>query len=144
MLCFLWIFKTIAPSPCPVKKQSNNFPRNKNGKRTKVGDVEITSETETRENCQEVRPVNVFPGAVTCFGKKQKKKMSPQLQLCFQSRTNQPHIEMYFLVFVKAMVVYPIFPREQDPPLTLWTIVIDAGSPPPTGSPPSPRTLPSD
>ena len=79
----------------------NNFSEQK-WKRTKVGDVEITSETETRENCQEVRPVNVFPGAVTCFGRKQKKKMSPQLQLSFQSRTNQPQIKMYVLVFVNC------------------------------------------
>ena len=59
------------------KNKVKSYPQQK-WKRTKVGDVEITSETETRENCQEVRPVNVFPGAVTCFGKKQKKKMSPQ------------------------------------------------------------------
>ena len=45
-------------------------------------------------------------------------------------------------LYFKAMVVYPTFPREQDPPLTLWTIVIDAGSPPPlpppTGTHPNP------
>ena len=142
MLCFLWIFKTIAPSPCPVKNKATISPGTKMEKGQKLAMLKSQARRKQEKTVRKLDLWMFFLGQLHVLGgNKGKRKVATLF-----SKQDKPtsYRNVFFSIcqlYFKAMVVYPIFPREQDPPLTLWTIVIDAGSPPSHGqTPPSPHS----